>query len=42
MNLVFNLRMKKGEAISILLGLAVILAVLIFWWIKWLTIKPIA
>jgi hypothetical protein len=34
--------MKKAEAISILLGLAVILAVLIFWWIKWLTIKPIA
>jgi hypothetical protein len=42
MNLAFNLRMKKGEAIGIIIGLSIILALLIFWWIKWLTIKPMA
>jgi len=42
MNLAFILRMKKADAIGMILGLAVIVAVLIFWWIKWLGIKPIA
>jgi hypothetical protein len=42
MNLAFTLRMKKGEAIGMIIGLSLILALLIFWWIKWLTIKPIA
>jgi hypothetical protein len=34
--------MKKGEAIGIIVGLSIILALLIFWWVKWLDIKPIA
>jgi hypothetical protein len=34
--------MKKSEAIGIIIGLSIILALLIFWWIKWLAIKPIA
>jgi hypothetical protein len=42
MNLAFNLRMKKGEAIVMIIGLSILLALLIFWWVKWLDIKPIA
>jgi hypothetical protein len=34
--------MKKSEYLPMILGVAVIIAVLVFWWIKWLTIKPIA
>jgi hypothetical protein len=34
--------MKKSDLVPMVLGLAVIGAVLFFWWIKWLTIKPIA
>jgi hypothetical protein len=42
MNLAFTLRMKKSEAIVMIIGLSILLALLIFWWIKWLAIKPIA
>jgi hypothetical protein len=42
MNLAFILRMKKGEAIGMIIGLIILLALLILWWIKWLAIKPIA
>jgi hypothetical protein len=38
----FNLDMKKSDLVPMVVGLAVIAAVLFFWWIKWLTIKPIA
>jgi hypothetical protein len=38
----FNLAMKKSDLVPMVLGLAVIAGVLFFWWIKWLTIKPIA
>jgi hypothetical protein len=34
--------MKKREAIGMIIGLGIIVALLIFWWIKWLGIKPIA
>jgi hypothetical protein len=34
--------MKKSDLVPMVLGLLVIGAVLFFWWIKWLTIKPIA
>jgi hypothetical protein len=34
--------MKKVEAIGMIIGLGIILALLIFWWVKWLDIKPIA
>jgi hypothetical protein len=34
--------MKKSDLVPMVLGLAVIAAVLFCWWIKWLTIKPIA
>jgi hypothetical protein len=34
--------MKKSDFLAMVLGLAVIITVLIAWWIKWLTIKPIA
>jgi hypothetical protein len=34
--------MKKSDLVPMVLGLAVIAAVLFFWWIKWLGIKPIA
>jgi hypothetical protein len=42
MNLAFILRMKKADAIGMIIGLGIIVALLIFWWIKWLAIKPIA
>jgi hypothetical protein len=34
--------MKKAEAIVMIIGLSILLALLIFWLIKWLAIKPIA